>query len=311
MPDLPKPLNSTDWGLLVLLSVLWGATFFFAGVAVREVPPLTVVFVRVALAAVMLLPLFWLAGYRLPRSIGAWMPFFVMGLLNNVIPFGFLFAAQTLITVGLTSIVNAMTPLFTIVVMAAFGVERLTGNRVAGVVLGALGVAVLRGIDGPLGGPETIGIVLGLVGTLSYGFAALWARRHLQGTPPLRSATCQLLSSSVVMLLLVAIVDRPWSLDVPSLDAMLSMAGLALFGTAIAYIVFFRIIERAGASNVMLVTLLIPISAIWLGVTFLDEPLRAREIAGAVIIGIGLLFIDGRVPRRLGIGRITPSTRRR
>ena len=303
MSDTPKILDRTDWGLLVLLSVLWGATFFFAGIAVAEVPPLTVVLARVMLAALLLLPLFWMSGFRLPRSAGEWMPFFVMGLLNNVIPFGFLFAAQTLISVGLTSIVNAMTPLFTILVMAAFGVERLTGSRIAGVVLGVVGVAVLRGVGGPLGGPETIGILLGLVGTLSYGFAALWARRRLQGVPPLRSATCQLLSSTVLMIPVVALFDQPWTFGMPSTNAVLSIVALAIFGTAIAYIVFFRIIERAGASNVMLVTLLIPVSAISLGAMFLNEPIRFQEIAGALIIGLGLLFIDGRLPRRLGLGQ--------
>ncbi len=301
MSDTPKILDRTDWGLLVLLSVLWGATFFFAGIAVAGVPPLTVVFARVLLAALMLLPLFWMKGLRLPRTAGEWAPFFIMGLLNNVIPFGFLFAAQTLISVGLTSIVNAMTPLFSIVVMAAFGVERLTGNRIAGVVLGVVGVAVLRGVGGPLGGPETIGIALGLVGTLSYGFAALWARRRLQGVPPLRSATCQLLSSSLVMIPVVTVFDQPWTLGMPSMNALMSILALAFFGTAMAYIVFFRIIERAGASNVMLVTLLIPVSAISLGVAFLDEPLRLQEVAGALIIGLGLLFIDGRLPRKLGL----------
>ncbi len=271
MSDTPKNLDKTGWGLLVLLSVLWGATFFFAGIAVAEVLPLTVVLARVLLAALMLLPLFWVSGFRLPRTAGEWAPYFFMGLLNNVIPFGFLFAAQTLISVGLTSIVNAMTPLFTIVVMAAFGVERLTGNRIAGVMLGVVGVGVLRGVGGPLGGPETIGIALGLVGTLSYGFAALWARHRLQGVPPLRSATCQLLSSSLVMIPVVMVFDQPWGLGMPSMNVVLSIIALALFGTAIAYIVFFRIVERAGASNVMLVTLLIPVSAISLGVIFLTN----------------------------------------
>ncbi|MGB0572247.1 MAG: DMT family transporter [Alphaproteobacteria bacterium] len=140
------------------------------------------------------------------------MPFFVMGLLNNVIPFGFLFAAQTLISVGLTSIVNAMTPLFTIVVMVALGVDRLTGSRIAGVVLGVGGVAVLRGV----GGARDDRVLLGLVGTLSCGFAVLWTRRRLQGVPPLRSATCQLLSSIVLISPVVALFDQPWTFGMPS-----------------------------------------------------------------------------------------------
>ena len=138
-------MDSQDWSLLILLSAVWGGAYFFAGVAVRELPPLTVVFVRVFLAALTLLPLFWYFGHSLPRSLSGWRPYFGMGLLNNVLPFGFIFAGQTQITVGLSSIINAMTPLFTVIVMACFREERLSLYRVVGVLLGVVGVAVLRG----------------------------------------------------------------------------------------------------------------------------------------------------------------------
>ena len=131
---LAKAMDGTDWSLLVLLSLLWGGAFFFAGVAVRELPPLTVVLVRVALAALMLLPLFWWFGHRLPRGWAGWRPFLVMGLLKNVLPFGLLFAGQTYVSVGLAAIINALTPLFTALVMAGAGEERLTGLRISGVV---------------------------------------------------------------------------------------------------------------------------------------------------------------------------------
>jgi drug/metabolite transporter (DMT)-like permease len=292
-------MDGLEWGLLILLSVLWGGAFFFAGVAVKELPPLTVVLARVALAAVMLLPLFWFYGHILPRTGREWGVFFVMGLLNNVLPFGFLFAGQTLVTVGLASIINAMTPLFTVLIMAAFGEERLTAFRIAGVVLGVIGVAVLRGFDAAMDGGQTLGIGLCLAATVAYGFAALWGRRKLGGVAPLKSATCQLICSSLIMLVVVAIIDRPWTLDLPSIKVWWSLIALALFGTALAYIVFFQILVRAGASNVMLVTLLIPVSALLLGNLFLDEAIRVQEILGALIIASGLLFIDGRLPRRL------------
>jgi drug/metabolite transporter (DMT)-like permease len=297
MTEEPKVMDGPEWSLMILLSVLWGGAFFFVGVAVKELPPLTVVLARVVLATMFLLPLFWFYGHKLPNSAKEWFPFVVMGLLNNVIPFCFLFVAQTFITVGLTSIINAMTPLCTVIVMAAFAEEKLTVNRVSGVVLGVLGVAVLRGIEEPLDGPQTIGIGLGLVATLSFGFTALWGRRHLGGVAPLKSATCQILCSSVVMLIVAGIFDQPWTLDAPSPKVWFSLIGLAFFGTAIAYIVFFQILVRAGASNVMLVTLLMPVTALFLGNAFLDEPIRAREIAGALIIALGLLFIDGRALR--------------
>ncbi|MBX2884360.1 MAG: DMT family transporter, partial [Granulosicoccus sp.] len=260
--DTAKTMDGQDWGLLILLSVLWGGAYFFAGIAVRELPPLTVVLARVLLAAAALLPLFWYSGYALPKSLNEWFPFFGMGLLNNVVPFGLIFAGQTLITVGLSSIINAMTPLFTVIVMASFQQERLTTNRVIGVLLGLAGVAVLRGIDGPVEAKNTLGIILCLGAALSYGFAALWGRKFLAGTPPVKSATCQLLCSTVIMAVLVSLVDQPWTLQAPSAVTVWSIVALAVFGTALAYIVFFNILVRAGPSNVMLVTLLIPITAL-------------------------------------------------
>lgn len=299
MVDNAKTMDGQDWGLLILLSVLWGGAYFFAGVAVRELPPLTVVLARVFLAAITLLPVFWYFGYTMPRSFAQWLPFFGMGLLNNVLPFGMIFAGQTHITVGLSAIINAMTPLFTVIVMAGFQQERLTAYRVIGVLLGVIGVAVLRGIDGPVDASQTLGIALCLGAALSYAFAALWGRQFLAGVPPVKSATCQLLCSTLIMIVVVAVIDKPWTLDLPSQTTLLSIVVLAVFGTALAYIVFFKILVQAGASNVMLVTLLIPITALILGNVFLDEAIQIKEIIGALIIGSGLLFIDGRVIHRL------------
>ena len=296
--ETPKSMDVQDWGLLILLSILWGGAYFFAGVAVRELPPLTVVLVRVSLAAITLLPFFWFTGHHLPKTASDWLPFFGMGLFNNVIPFGLIFAGQTQITVGLSSIINAMTPLFTVLVMAGFQQERLTANRVIGVLLGVLGVAVLRGIDGPVDASQTLGIILCLGAALSYGFAALWGRKFLVGVPPMKSATCQLMCSTLIMLVIVSLIDQPWKLDFPSLNVIGAMVMLAVFGTAVAYIIFFKILVRAGPSNVMLVTLLIPVTALILGSVFLSETIQLKEIAGALTIGAGLVFIDGRLINR-------------
>jgi len=204
-----------------------------------------------------------------------------------------------IITVGLSSIINAMTPLFTVVVMAIFQEERLTVYRVIGVLLGVVGVAILRGLAAPIGGAQTLGIALCMAGALSYGFAALWGRRRLSGISPLESATCQLICSTLIMAVVVAIIDQPWTLGPPSRATIFSLVALAILGTALAYIVFFQILVRAGASNVMLVTLLIPVTALVLGNVFLAEPIQSKEIIGATVIGIGLLFIDGRLIDRV------------
>jgi drug/metabolite transporter (DMT)-like permease len=300
--NVPKTMDSQDWSLLLFLSVLWGGAYFFAGVAVKELPPLTVVLARVSIAAIVLLPLFWYLGHSLPRTFSGWLPFIGMGLLNNVLPFGLIFAGQTQITVGLSSIINAMTPLFTVVVMARFREEGLTMFRVIGVLLGVVGVAVLRGFDGPIDANQTLGIILCLGAALSYGFAALWGRRFLSDIAPMKTATLQLVCSTMIIGVIVCFIDKPWNLPVPSMNAIWSLVALAVFGTAVAYIVFFKILVRAGASNVMLVTLLLPVTALALGNVFLDEPIQTKEIMGALIIGSGLLFIDGRVINRL-LGR--------
>lgn len=292
-----KTMNRTEWGLLILLSVLWGGAFFGVGVAVVELPPLTVVLARVGIAAVVLLALSWFLGHSLPRTSSAWVPFLIMGMLNNVLPFSFLTAGQTMVSVGLASIMNATTPLFTALVMASFREEWLTTHRVIGVLLGFAGVWIISEANVLSSDARFLGIGLCLSGALSYGFAALWGRRHLASVAPLKSATCQLLSSTLIIAVVVAVVDRPWILPAPGVGVWIALGALALFGTALAYIVFFEILVRAGGSNVMLVTLLIPVTAMALGNLFLSEPILLAEIAGAAIIGLGLLFIDGRIPR--------------
>ena len=296
MTNDAAPIHRHDWLLLIFLSILWGGSFFFTGAALRELPPLTIVFIRVTLGATFLLPVVRALGGSIPGTLAGWWPFAVMGLLNNVIPFSLFVAAQTQISSGLASVLNATTPLFTVLVLAGFGDERLNARRIAGLLLGILGVAVLAGAASLPAGLGT-GMALCLAGAVSYGFSGLWGRRKLAGVPPITSATCQLVCSSAMMLLVAGATEQPWRLPVPSLAICLSLLALAALSTALAYIVFFQILVRSGAANVMLVTLLIPVTAILLGYFVLGEPLTAREIAGALVIGSALVVIDGRALR--------------
>ncbi|MGY4308959.1 drug/metabolite transporter (DMT)-like permease [Bradyrhizobium sp. USDA 4369] len=275
--------------------MLWSGSFIFNGLALKELPPLTLVLLRIVLAAGILLPVARLRGLGFPKGIAGWRPFFAVALFNNVVPFCLIVIGQTFITSGLAAILNATTPLFTIVVMAAAAEERLSARRAAGLILGLVGVVILRGGPGFDGSAGGYGILFGLGASLSYGIAALLVRRHLAHSPPLATATFQLSASSVMILAVAAVVDQPWRLPLPGLQTWLAVIGLAALSTAFAYIVFFQILRRSGATNVTLVTLLIPLTTILLGSLVLGESISSREIGGALVIGSALLVIDGRI----------------
>jgi drug/metabolite transporter (DMT)-like permease len=288
-------IDARDWSLLGLLSILWGGSFFFNGVVLRELPPFTVVFLRVTIAALILLPLLRLYRIPFPAGLSGWKPFIAIGLLNNVLPFSLIVVGQTYIPGGLASILNATTPLFTVIVMACAGEEKLSTRRIAGVVAGLIGVIILQGGRVDLAGGQGLGILLCLAAAFSYGLSALLARRLLSNSPPLGTATFQMLASAAMMTVVAGLVEHPWQLPVPEVATWFAVIGLAALSTALAYIVFFQILRRSGATNVMLVTLLIPVTAILLGYLVLGEKISPREIAGAMVIGSALLVIDGRV----------------
>jgi drug/metabolite transporter (DMT)-like permease len=292
-------MRTTEWLLLIALSILWGGTYFFSVVAVQSLPPLTLVMLRVSLAAEVLVPVALLMGYRLPLTPAGWAPFVILALLNNIVPFTLMFIGQARITGGLASVMNATTPLFTILIARMAGQEALTPAKLVGVLVGLAGVAVLMGPAAwHAQASSLIGMSCFIGAALSYGLSALWLRRF-RDTPPLVSAAAQLLCSTVMMLPIVALVERPWQLAAPPLSVVGAVLGLALLSTALAYVLFFRIIATAGATNVMLVTLLVPVTATALGAILLDEALTAHQIAGALIIASGLVIIDGRLYRWL------------
>jgi drug/metabolite transporter (DMT)-like permease len=291
-------MRAVDWLLLIFLSILWGGAFFFIGVAVTEIPPLTLVLARVGIAAAALLLLILLLGYRLPDTVAAWRVFVVQAIINNVIPFSLITFGQTRIASGLAAVLNATTPLFTLLVMRVLVREPLIVHKMAGVLLGIVGVAVLMGPEiSSTNVSGLVGMLAVLGAALSYGFSA-YGMRRLREVPPLVSSGAQLLCSTLLLLPLAACVDRFWMLSPPGPGAAASMLALALASTALAYIVFFRINATAGPANVMLVTLLIPVTATALGIAVLGEALRASEIAGALIIASALIIIDGRLLRR-------------
>lgn len=288
--------------MLVALSILWGGSFFFVGVAVNDVPPLTIVLVRVILSALALHVILKVMGQCFPTDKSLLTAFLIMGLLNNAIPFSLIAYGQSHIASGLASILNATTPIFTVIVAHFFTTdEKLTPRKMIGVLVGFFGVAIMIGIDALQAlGIHVFAQIAILLATTSYAFAGIYGKRfQYMGVKPLTVATGQVTMTSVVMLPLVFIVDQPWQLPMPTLNSILALVALAFLSTVLAYILFFEILARAGATNLLLVTFLIPPSAILLGVLILNETIQFNQILGLSFIVISLLTIDGRI-----IGRI-------
>lgn len=287
--------------MLVALSVLWGGSFFFVGIAVKELPPITIVTLRVTIAALALLTVCRVLGYSLPRKPGVLRAFVIMGLLNNIIPFSLIVWGQTHIASGVASILNATTPLFTVLVAHIMTTdEKLSANKLAGVIIGFVGVATMIGPAALTGERSSLWGQLAILGAaISYAFAGIFGRRFkAMGVPPLMTATGQISASSLILIPVALLVDRPWTLAMPSGETWAALFGIALLSTALAYLIFFRILSSAGATNLALVTFLIPVSAIVLGSLVLGEQLALKHLIGMAMIAAGLVAIDGRLLQR-------------
>lgn len=293
-------MDGRAWTMLLALSLLWGGSFLFQGVAVRELPTLTIVALRVALAALGLGIVLAALRIPMPRTLPVWRAFLVMGLLNNALPFSLIVWGQGQIASGLAAIFNATTPMFTILAAHVFTTdERITRAKLAGIGLGLIGGAVMFGRDALTGGGDITAQLAVLAAAASYALAGVWGRRFREmGVQPLATAAGQVTASSAILIPLALIVERPWTLAMPGIAAAASVVALALLSTALAYVFYFRILATAGATNLLLVTLMIPPSAIAFGIAFLGESLAPNEVVGLGLIAAGLAVIDGRMRRR-------------
>jgi len=294
-------MGPREWIMLLILSVVWGGAFFFYKVLDDAgIPPFTIVLGRVGLAALALLPVLLLTGRRLPRSRAAWGAFFLLGALNNLIPFTLIILGEKQIDSGLASVFNATTPVFTaLIAQVLLRDEKLTANRIAGIVLGIAGVVLLMGPSSLRGLNPTSLAQLACVGAaVVYGFGAVAARavRRL-GLDPLVLSTGQFLASTLVALPLALALEHPWTLAMPSAGTWWALIGIALPGTALAYILYYRIIATAGATNAASVTFLVPVSALLLGTLALGERIAPTTIAGMLVIFAGVALLDGRILR--------------
>lgn len=295
-------MDAFDWVMLITLATVWGGSFLFNAILVAELPVITIVAIRVTVAALALWGFVRVTGRKIPTSPQVWGALLILGVLNNAIPFSLIVQGQTQITSGLASILNATTPLFTILVAGFFLTdERFSVLRVLGVVVGFSGVILMVGPEALSGlGDDFWAQLCALGAALSYGFASVFGRRFRElRVDPVMVATGQVTMSSLVLWPIALWIDGPKDIMGLSFNAAASMFGLAVLCTSFAYILYFRILERAGATNISLVTFLVPISAIILGVLVLGERIFIKEIMGMTLIGMGLAIIDGRLFQRL------------
>ncbi len=303
MQKISQTMGAAQWVTLVVLSVLWGGSFFFVQVAVTALPPFTIVLLRVGLAAVALHLYLLATGARMTFDPRLWGAFLIMGFINNVVPFSLVVWGQTQIASGLASILNATTPLFTVFVAHMLTAdEKMNGGRLVGALTGFAGVFVMIGPEALVGMGNDLAAQIACLGAaLSYAFAGVFGRRFARiGVAPVQTATGQVTASSILLLPLVLLADQPWTLAMPGLAVWASVVGLALVSTSLAYILYFRLLSTAGATNLLLVTLLVPVSAILLGATILGERLEPEHFAGMALIALGLAAIDGRPAQALG-----------
>ena len=273
-----RPMNGREWLLLLALSGLWGSSFFFYKIMNQTLAPFTIVLGRMGIAALVLNALLALRGQPLGRA-APWGGLLVLSLFNGVLPFSLFAWAETRVSSGTAAMLNATTPLFSVMLAHALRTERLSWSRAAGVLLGLLGVAVLIG-----------------PAAFSYALAGPLARR-LRGLSPLQVAAGQLAAGGLVLLPLASVTDRFWALPMPGAPVWGALLGISLLGTALGYLLFFRLMSTAGPTNAMLVTFLLPVSALLLGRLCLGEQVAGRSYAGMALIGAGLAVLDGRLIR--------------
>ncbi|MBN9587645.1 MAG: DMT family transporter [Alphaproteobacteria bacterium] len=291
-------MNARNWGLLLFLSLLWGSSFFFYKVLVAVLPPVTVVLGRVGFAAIALN--LWLAVRGTPLSLGGglWKRFLLLGLLNNAIPFVLIAWGETHITSGMASILNATTPIF-MVVVAHLGThdEKLSAAKVLGIAFGIVGTVVLVGPAAFAGTSYIWGELAVIAASCTYAFAGVYSRRFT-GLAPLTAATGQITGAAAILLPLSLLVDRSWHYAVPDVRIWAAWLAIALVNTALAYVVYYRMLATAGVTAISLTTFIIPPIAVVLGAAVLAEPVTWNAIAGMGIIALGILAIDGRFMRR-------------
>ena len=290
-------MSNKAWLLLLFLSLIWGSSFYFIGEGVKSVPPLTLVFYRIFFAGLALYLVFLWLRRRLPKKLDFWIKVAVMALLNNIIPFTLIAWGQQTISGGLASILNSNTA-FAAVFLAAIFIpsEKLGIRRIIGTLIGICGVTLVTGFDVlkeiTLTSLSQLAVLLA---SISYALGSVWGQTQLFVYDPKDIACGTLLIGSLISVPFVISTNGIPNLAAFDLKFILILFGLSIAGTAVAYIVYFRILELAGAANLMLVTIIVPVFAILIDVILLQKWISLQIFLGFIVISFGLLLIDGRL----------------
>ncbi|MEF3046252.1 DMT family transporter [Pseudotabrizicola sp. L79] len=289
-------MQRQDWIMIATLSVLWGGSFLFVEIGLEALTPLPLVWWRVALAALVLAFALPVMGIAFPGR-GSWAALLGMAVLNNILPFSLIAVAQGELTGALASVLNATTPLFTLLLAHLLTQdEQITPAKALGLGLGFGGVVVMLA-GGEMGG-ALVAKLCSLMAAISYACAGIFGRRFRRmGLAPLATAFGQVTASALVLTPLVVLAAPPWDMGWPGARVAGAILALAVLSTALAYGLFFRILERVGATNLSIVTFLIPVSATLLGAVVLGERLLPQHLVGFALICAGLVAIDGRVQK--------------
>ena len=280
------------WIFLFLLAALWAPSFLLIKIALVDIPPITLATIRLLGGALLLLAVLRVRGGKLPTSGKDWRNLAVMGLFGSALPFAAISIGEQFTDSGLAAIFTGATPIST-AVLAHFLVhdEKMTPTRLTGVLLGFVGILSIFIPELGGGHGSAVGVILFAVAAVSYGLGMVHARLHLRGMEPLVAPALQLAIGAAMLLPFVAFLEGD-QLKMPGTEAFWAILFLTIFGTAIAYFVYYRILELAGATFLSLVTYLLPPAGVMLGVIFLDESPRWYAYAGCGLIVLGVMLMN-------------------
>ena len=293
-------MANKDWLLVLLLGLFWGSSFFFVEVLLKYLSPFIIVYLRVSIASIFLILFIYIKGVKFQFTFNNFFNLSIMSILNNIFPFLLITFGQQSTSGGLASILNANTSFIAIILASLFlPLERLSLNRVVGVSIGILGVVIAIGYQNIFQlKNDDLGKYLIIIATVSYGFAGVWGKLRLHNLSPIIAAT-GMLTVSTIILTPYAIINHLE--EIYSLNFYIFKYAFifAIICSVFAYFLYFKILESAGAGNLLICTIIIPPSSIFLNAFFLDQNITTNEYLGLIVIILGLIILDGRLFKKI------------